>query len=106
VIGPFEYSIRRPKTVARGVGNVKVRWRLVGEESFQREEPVLGIVLKVPKHLQQVRLIGVLKASGRFHTFSAEFRHLKRFLRKRTQSFLDSGAPIVKSEDWDISAYL
>ena len=106
VLGPFEYRIRRPQIVARGVGNVKARWRLVGEQTIEREEPVLGIVLKVPKHVRQVELIGVLKASGRFHNFTSELRHLKRFLRDRTQRFIDEGAPDAVPGEWDISSYL
>ncbi len=106
VVGPFQYSVCRPKIQTSGTGNVKVRWHMEGEHVFEREEPVLSIVLKVPKQIEKVVIIGALKASGRFHTFTADIRHLFRYLRDRTKKFYEAGAPKTDDCQWDISRFL
>jgi hypothetical protein len=95
ILGPFNYRIRRPKIISRGRGNVQVYWRLESEEHFEEEEPQLGVVLQVPKEVSRVDVIGVLKACRDFHTFTANVRHLLRYLTDRTRNFFELGAPIT-----------
>jgi len=106
VLGPFNYNIRRPKVVSRGYGNVFAHWRLEGEETFEQEDPKLGLILQMPKDLKEVTILGVLKASRRFHPFTAHVRHLMQYVRSRTKKFVDQGAPLVDDQKWDISKQL
>lgn len=107
VVGPFNYRIRRPKIVSRGQGNVKVRWRLESEAYVGEEEPQLGVVLQVPKDVSQVNAVGALKVGKDFHTFTAHLRHLMRFVRERTRTYFERGAPLVQTQPWkDITAGL
>ena len=106
VLGPFQYQVLRAKIISRGQGNVKVRWRLDGEEAFHKADPRLGILLQVPKEADQVVILGVLKASKHFHLMTAELRHVLQYVRERTRNFMEQGAPLANHRVWDISAQL
>jgi hypothetical protein len=105
ILGPFDYHIRRPKIISKGRGNVKVYWRLHGEEDIAYQEPRLGIVLQVPKQISRVDAIGALAVSRKFHLFTSEIRHAMEFLSERAKNFLKSGAPASDKKPWnDITA--
>ena len=106
ILGPFNYDIRRPKIISRGIGNAIVRWRLDGEKNFEHEEPRLAVVLQTPKTVDEMTIIGVLKASKRFHPFTAHVRHLAQYVRERTRNFFDQGAPIARESVWDVSSQI
>jgi hypothetical protein len=107
VVGPFNPNIKRPKIISRGRGNVKVRWRLEGEKQVSQEEPRLAIVMQVPKDVVQVDVAGALKASKRFHPFTAHVRHLLGYVKDSTRDFFEQGAPQAKPGAWtDITANL
>jgi hypothetical protein len=95
ILGPFNYRIRRPKIIAKGRRNVQVLWRLEGEEYFEEEEPRLGVVLQVPKEVSRVDVVGVLKACKDFHRLTANVRHLLPYVKERTKSFFEKGAPLT-----------
>ncbi|MGD2124895.1 MAG: hypothetical protein PVG99_02375 [Desulfobacteraceae bacterium] len=102
ILGPFDYYIRRPKIRSQGRGNVKVIWRLEGEETIVQKQPRLGVVLQVPKQVSQVNIIGAAAAYRSFHVFSvAGLREVWNFLSKPSQSFFEKGAPVVDKKPWD-----
>jgi len=107
ILGPFDYNIRRPKVISRGRGNVKVRWVMYSEESLEREEPRLGVLLRVPKETPRVDVVGALKASRDFHVFTAHVRHLLKYVQERTRNFFKQGAPLTAGQQWtDITAHV
>lgn len=101
VIGPFTYHARRSKILVRGQGNVYVYWRLSGTDTLQTNEPQLAIVLRVPKGLEHVKIEGVMKASRKFDVFAADFHSLMNYVRERTRSFFEQGAPLSSTMAWD-----
>jgi len=100
ILGPFNYTIRRPKIVAVGKGNVWVSWRLDGEEYFEREVPRFGVVLKVPKSIRRIDVLGTLRAERDFHFFTADIRYLLKYVREKTRRFWEQGAPVVDKRMW------
>jgi len=101
ILGPFNYYVRRPKILSQGRGNVKVMWRLEGEEQIMQTEPRLGVVLQVPKHVSRVDAIGAMAVFRTFHFFTAELGDLLDFLSKPTKNFLENGAPATDKKPWD-----
>jgi hypothetical protein len=107
VLGPYNYSIRLPRVTARGVGNVKVRWTLEGEENVQQNELKLGVVLKVPRQAKKVELVGVMTLSRKFHTFSTDVKYLVEYIRTRSKDFFRRGTPPrLPPGVWDITEKL
>jgi hypothetical protein len=100
MVGPFNYCIRRPKIVSKGRGNVKVHWRLEGEEYFEHEESRLAVVLQVPKEVSNIDAVGVLKASKDFRFFTPRLHHLLPHLTEQARNFFKAGAPIVNKMPW------
>jgi hypothetical protein len=101
VLGPFEYQVRRPRILSRGKGNVKVYWRMEGEERVMQEEPRLGVVLQVPKGVARVDAIGAVSAFRSFDLFTADLRYVWDYLSQATKSFFRKGAPAVGKQPWD-----
>ncbi len=101
ILGPFNHYVRRPKILSRGRGNVKVMWRLEGEEKIMQTEPRLGVVLQVPKHVSRIDAIGALAVFRNFHFFTSELRDVLDFLSKPAKNFLKSGAPGTDKKLWN-----
>lgn len=101
ILGPFNYYVRKSKIRSQGRGNVKVIWRLEGEERILQTEPRLGVVLQVPKHVSQIDAIGALAVFRTFHFFTAELRDVMDFLSEPTKNFLLKGAPATDKKPWD-----
>lgn len=105
VIGPFKYNIRRPRIIARGRGDVKVYWRLSGEESLETDDLRLGIVAKVPKSVPRFHATGVLKATRNFKVLTADLSVLLKYVREKTKNFFEQGAPLTGTMTWpDVTA--
>ncbi len=106
-LGPFNYSVRMPKILTRGCGNVKVRWSMEGEEYVQQEEPALAIVLKIPRGVRPVKVTGVMAVRCHFHLLSADIQYLIAYLRERNKNFFSQGTPIAsQTAVWDLSSQL
>jgi hypothetical protein len=101
VLGPFNYFVRKSKIRSQGRGNVKVIWRLDGEDRIIQTEPHLGIVLQVPKHVARIDAIGALAVYRTFHFFTAELHDVMDFLSEPTKNFLLKGAPATDKKPWD-----
>jgi len=101
ILGPFNHYVRRPKILSQGRGNVKVIWRLDGEEQIIQREPRLGVVLQAPKHVSRIDAIGVLSVFRTFHFFTAELRDVIDFFSEPTKNFLDNSAPATDKKPWD-----
>lgn len=105
IVGPFDYHIWQPKIATSGCGHVKVRWRLEGERYVTGSTSRLGVVLQVPLAATRVDIIGVVRVGMHFHLFTAEVRHLVRYVREKARRYFEAGAPIVSSQRWmDVTA--
>ncbi|MEK8018990.1 MAG: hypothetical protein VSS75_019135 [Candidatus Parabeggiatoa sp.] len=104
VLGPFNYSIKRPEIRSRGKGNSFGHWRLVGQEYVEHEDLQLHVILMVPKErTQSVNVTGVLQASHDFQIWSADiFKDYWKYFDKKLRSFFEKeGAGISHIQEWN-----
>lgn len=104
VFPPRDYCIKRAKVLSRGREDCEVFWRLDGDSFFEADEPRLGVVLKVPKGVTQVRAVGILAAYRSFNTLSADLADLVGYLGQRVKTFFEKGAPLVDRREWELGA--
>lgn len=100
VVGPFDYTVRRPVVLTKGGKTPKVYWHMEGSEAVTHEEPRLGVVLQVPKDVTQVDVAGAVKATRKFSMWAAWLDELLSFVRESTASFFRSGAPKPDGKLW------
>lgn len=101
VLGPFDYHIRRPKIISRGRGDAKVYWRLESENQLMENQPRFGMVLQVPKDVEQVDAIGVLAARRTFHFLTSDLGHLVEYLSDRARKFFERDTPPTDKKPWN-----
>lgn len=107
VLGPYNYTVRLPRVLARGSGNVKVRWTLAGEENIQQSELKLGVVIKVPRQAKKVEVVGVMTLNRQFHSLSADLKYLVEYIRTSSKEFFKKGTPPkLPPGVWDITRQL
>ncbi len=100
VVGPFTSTLRRQVVLCRGQGNVEVIWQLRGKDVVGREEPRLGIVLKVPKGTARVDIVGAMRVRHDQRFLAGVFRRLLALVKEPTEKFLRAGAPVDDSRLW------
>lgn len=100
VLGPFNYDIRRSKIMSKGKGNVKVHWRMDGEDIILHEEPHLGVVLQVPKGSPRLEAIGVLSALPTAHFLTAHVRDVIENMSSAGKNFFNQGGPVTHRMPW------
>lgn len=102
VVGPFNYTVRRPKILTRGLKTPKTYWRLEGSENVTEEEPCFGIVLQVSKDIPRVDAVGAVKATRNFNFWASFKEELFDYVREGTKAFFkDEGAPIPDGKLWE-----
>jgi hypothetical protein len=100
VLGEFKYSIRRPKVISAGEGNVKARWFLDSKEIFEPEDFWLGTAIQVPKDTKVVNVAGALLAYRSLQWLTADLRDLFDLLSEGASEFFNLGAPIPDTMVW------
>jgi hypothetical protein len=99
ILGPFNYYIRRPKITTKGRDFYQVWWDLIGEDQITQTEPRLGVILKVPKNIQQVDVKAELLVV-RSTSFSTLLHDLWDLLSTPAQNFFKSGAPVWREKEF------
>lgn len=62
VLGPFNYTLRRPVAISRGEGDVQALWRLDSNQKIEGSEPLQFIaVVQVPKGTTSLQARGHLR---------------------------------------------
>jgi len=102
IFPPREYHVKRARIVSRGKNASEVFWRLDDESFFEKDEPRLGVILKVPKGVTPVKAKGMLAAYRSFHKLGADLGVLMEYLSERVRSFFTKGAPLVDRGEWEI----
>ncbi|MBN2392720.1 MAG: hypothetical protein JXR84_18460 [Anaerolineae bacterium] len=100
ILGKFNYSIKRPKIISTGEGNVKARWFLDSEEFFEREELWLGIVIQVPKDVERVDAAGALLAYRNPRWLTGHLSDVLELISTKSAQFFKRGAPIENTHLW------
>lgn len=103
----FSHYLMQPKIIAKGKGDVKVHWQLIGKQQVTYSEPSLGVVLKVPREVARVDIIGALTVFPSFHLLGEGFWHIVESLGTAARRFFKKGAPPTKAVEvvWeDITA--
>lgn len=104
VFPPKDYHVKRARLLSRGKDTSEVFWRLDDESFFEKDEPRLGVILKVPKGVTSVKAKGVLAAYRSFNKLGADLGVLVDYLSERVRSFFKKGAPLVDRGEWEIGA--
>jgi hypothetical protein len=104
--GPFSYTLKRARVDHSPTGTEKVFWSLDGAEFFEEQEPVLVVVMRVPKEAREVRVAAALQASHEFKLFAAPLGAALAYLGERIASFFRAGAPARHTQVWDLTPRL
>jgi hypothetical protein len=102
VVPPRDYGLRRAKVLSRGRGNAEVFWRLYDAAYLERQEPQLGVVLKVPKGGRPVRARGTLAAYRSAKFWTAALGALFADFTERLHSWISAGTPLYGHGDWTV----
>lgn len=100
VVPPRDYGLRRAKILSRGRGNSEVFWRLYDTGYLERQEPQLGVVLKVPNGSRPVRARGTLAAYRSAKFWTAALGTLFADFPERLRSWFTAGTPLYGHGDW------
>lgn len=100
VLGPFEYQVWRPQSLAVGRENAEAFWHLDGGERVQQQEPYLAVVLRVPKAVETLSASGELIAYHDFNRLGADHKDWWKKLRAQVRAFLQGGIPYENQQRW------
>jgi len=106
VFPPRDYHVKRARILSRGKDDCEVLWRLDDAEFFEEDEPRLGVVLKVPRGVDEVRASGLLAAYRSFRMLSSNLGDLLGYLNERARNFFQKGAPLVDRGQWGLDSTL
>lgn len=106
IVGPFTYTWNRALINHSGTGSEKVFWSLNGAEFFEAQEPVLVVVLRVPKELTSLRIAAALQASHKVSLLAGTLGSALELLGERIRGFFRAGAPTRHTQTWDLTPRL
>ena len=98
IAGPFGYKLRKAKIEHSSVGTEEAHWTITGEEFFQEDDPMLVVVLQVPRSVPSIELRAAMQA---YSTIRFDDSVLK-YMRSKVVEFFTKGAPIPDEAVWSI----
>lgn len=99
VAGPFNYELRKAEIEHGGIGTEEAYWTIIGEEFFQEADPVVVVVVQIPKLVTTIELHAVMQA---YSTIRFDDNVLK-YLTRKAAEFFRKGAPFQDEAVWSIS---